>query len=92
LYGGIPAGARHLHSLGLAHNDLNPTNIALDPNDSPILHDFGSCERFGDDLLSGGTYGWIDEDYSTSAPSHDEIAMGKIEAWLIEEKQKPASE
>jgi serine/threonine protein kinase len=52
----IRAGARHLHSLGLAHNDLNPTNIAVDGDDDPILLDFGSCRRFGEHL-SGGTNG-----------------------------------
>jgi serine/threonine protein kinase len=87
---GIRAGVRHLHSLGLAHNDLNPTNIALDTNDNPIILDFGSCKKVGDELLSGGTYGWIDDDYSTSAQSHDESAMGKLEAWLVKEKQRRA--
>ncbi|KAH8714801.1 kinase-like domain-containing protein [Phaeosphaeriaceae sp. PMI808] len=87
---GIRAGVRHLHSLGLAHNDLNPTNIALDNNDNPIILDFGSCKKFGEELLSGGTYGWIDEDYSTSAPRHDKSAMDKIEAWLVEEKNNSA--
>ncbi|KAF2843907.1 hypothetical protein T440DRAFT_559878 [Plenodomus tracheiphilus IPT5] len=80
---GIRAGVKHLHSLGLAHNDLNPTNIAIDSDDNPILLDFGSCRRIGEDLLSGGTHGWIDEDYSSSAQYHDEVAIGKIEAWLI---------
>lgn len=64
---GIRAGVRHLHSFGLAHNDLNPTNIALDSDDNPVILDFGSCKKFGEELLLGGTYGWIDEDYSISA-------------------------
>jgi serine/threonine protein kinase len=79
---GIRAGVQHLHSLGFAHNDLNPTNIGIDGDDNPILLDFGSCRRFGKALLSGGTYGWIDEDYSSSAQCHDEVAIKKIEAWL----------
>jgi serine/threonine protein kinase len=49
---GIRAGVRHLHSLGLAHNDLNPMNIALDGDDQPIILDFGSCKRFGEQLIS----------------------------------------
>jgi serine/threonine protein kinase len=85
---GIRAALKHLHSLGLAHNDLNLTNIALDVNDNPILLDFGSCRRFGEDLLSGGTSGWIDEDYSTSAQCHDELAIEKIEAWLLSKAQE----
>ncbi|KAF2676044.1 hypothetical protein K458DRAFT_380584 [Lentithecium fluviatile CBS 122367] len=80
---GIRAGVAHLHSLGFAHNDLNPTNIALGGNENPILLDFGSCRKFGEDLLSGGTFGWVVEDYSTSARRHDESAMDKIEAWLV---------
>ncbi|OCK75919.1 hypothetical protein K432DRAFT_385829, partial [Lepidopterella palustris CBS 459.81] len=53
---GIRAGIRHLYSLRLAHNDLNPTNIALNGNDNPIILDFGSCKKFGKELLLGGTY------------------------------------
>lgn len=79
---GIRAGMKHLHSLGFAHNDLNPMNIALDKDDQPVILDFGSCRRFGEMLLSGGTPGWMDEDYSTSSPHHDESALRKVEAWL----------
>ena len=89
---GIRAGVRHLHSLGLAHNDLNPSNVALDGDGNPIILDFGSCKKFGEELISGGTCGWVDEDYSTSAQHHDEIAMGKIEAWLREMKAKRVEE
>jgi len=87
---GIRAGVKFLHSLGLAHNDLNPTNIALDSNDNPIILDFGSCKKFGEELVSGGTYGWIDEVYTTSAQRHDESAMHKIETWLIKERDNRA--
>ncbi|KAF2000222.1 hypothetical protein P154DRAFT_492281 [Amniculicola lignicola CBS 123094] len=83
---GIRAGVKHLHSHGLAHNDLNPMNIALDSDDNPIIFDLGSCKRFGEELLSGGTPGWVDEDYTISAQRNDELAMDKIEAWLVAEK------
>ena len=85
---GIRSALKHLHLLGLAHNDLNPSNIALDTNDNPILLDFGSCRRFGEVLLTGGTPGWIDEDYSTSAQCHDELAAEKIETWLMSKAQE----
>lgn len=83
---GIRAGIDCLHSLGFAHNDLHPMNIALDKDDQPVILDFGSCRRFGETLLSGGTPGWIDEDYSTSAQHHDKSALKKIEAWLMKNK------
>lgn len=73
---------KHIHSLRFAHNDLNPTNMLLDNNDNPVIIDFGSCKRVGEELISGGTYGWIDEDYSTSAQSYDESALDKINKWL----------
>ena len=83
---GLRAGIEHLHSLGYAHNDLNPMNVAMDKDDAPVILDFGSCRRFGETLLSGGTPGWIDEDYSTSAAHQDLSALRKLEAWL-EERQ-----
>ncbi|KAF2466993.1 uncharacterized protein BDR25DRAFT_235740 [Lindgomyces ingoldianus] len=88
---GIRKGVKHLHLLGYAHNDLNPTNIAIDSDDNPIILDFGSCRRFGEKLLTAGTYGWIDGEYATSAQRHDESAINKIEAWLKEEKNKRAT-
>ena len=83
---GIRAGVEHLHALGLAHNDLNPMNIALDKEDLPVILDFGSCRKFGETLLSAGTSGWIDEDYSTSAWHHDKVAIQKLESWLTSKK------
>jgi len=64
---GICAGVRHLYFLGLAYNDLNPTNIAFNSNDNPIIFDFRSYKKFGEELLLGGIYSWVNEDYSISA-------------------------
>lgn len=80
-----------MHSLGYAHNDLNPMNIALDEHDQPVILDFEFCRKFGEKLMSGGTPGWIDEDYSTSASSHDESALQKIEMWLLQKHSKRTS-
>ncbi|KAF2453056.1 hypothetical protein BDY21DRAFT_145843 [Lineolata rhizophorae] len=88
---GIRGVVGHLHSLGFAHNDLNPTNIALDGDDNPIILGFGSCKRFDEQLLSSGTYGWTDECYATSARQHDESVIQKLEAWSMEEKNKRAT-
>ncbi len=51
----------HLHSLGLAHNDIHPENIMMDPDSTPVLIDFGSCQPFGKRLVTRGTEGWVDD-------------------------------
>ena len=78
----IIAAVKRLHSLGLAHNDVKPGNIMLDANDTAVLIDFGSCQPFGNALITAGSRDWIDEEYFTSAQKHDEIAIGKIRTWL----------
>ncbi|KUJ14195.1 uncharacterized protein LY89DRAFT_698619 [Mollisia scopiformis] len=40
---GIIAGIRHLHSLGIIHNDITPSNIMFKEDGTPVLNDFGSC-------------------------------------------------
>lgn len=76
----------HLHSLGWAHNDLNPSNILVDEEGMPILIDFGSAREIGTKLgTSRGTKGWIDgemKDYHTSDKHHDLFALEKIQMWL----------
>jgi serine/threonine protein kinase len=52
----------YIHSLGLAHNDINPDNIMIaEDGKAPILIDFGSCAPFGKPLQSLGTAGWYEE-------------------------------
>jgi hypothetical protein len=48
----------------------------------PILIDFGSCQPFGCKLITAGTPGWFDDDFTLSAPQHDETALNKIRTWL----------
>ncbi|KAK0840353.1 hypothetical protein LTS02_017218 [Friedmanniomyces endolithicus] len=78
----------YIHSLGLAHNDLNPSNIALDRNNDPVIIDWGSCKEFGELLLSAGTPGWIQDEFDVSRKEHDLYALDKIMAWMREEKAK----
>ncbi|KXT14350.1 hypothetical protein AC579_3997 [Pseudocercospora musae] len=84
---GLRAGVEHLHSLGLAHNDLNPSNILIDKENNPIINDFGSCRKFGQRLVSAGTPGWMDEDYENSERRNDEAAIRRIEAWLNDQRE-----
>ncbi|KAF5554420.1 serine threonine kinase [Fusarium phyllophilum] len=76
----------HLHLLGWAHNDLNPSNVLVANDGRPILIDFGSARRIGENLLtSRGTKGWIDcqmKDYTTSEKRHDTSALTKLRTWL----------
>lgn len=76
----------HLHSLGWAHNDLNPSNILVNEEGMPVLIDFGSAREIGAKLgTSRGTKGWIDsdmKDYHTSDKGHDFFALEKIRTWL----------
>ncbi|KAK3990777.1 kinase-like domain-containing protein [Cladorrhinum sp. PSN332] len=81
---GIESAVCHLHSLGLAHNDLNPANVLIGENGEAVLVDFGSCEPFGEQLITAGTNGWIDERYDTSKRKHDLTALPKIDKWLEE--------
>lgn len=85
---GLKAALQHIHSLGLAHNDINPSNIALDNNDHPVVIDWGSCKAFGAELLSAGTPGWIDEDFDISKQDHDISAAEKVVRWVRQEKAK----
>ncbi|KAF9767658.1 hypothetical protein IL306_015135 [Fusarium sp. DS 682] len=82
----LESAIHHLHSLGWAHNDLNPTNVLVSEDRSPILIDFGSARRIGDKLsTSRGTKGWIDcemKDYTTSETQHDTSALIKLRKWL----------
>lgn len=84
-FDGIKAAVEHLHSIGLAHNDLNPFNIMMDKYGLPVLIDYGSCQPFGEDLITAGTPGWYDEDFTRSAARNDEVALEKIRTWLKEQ-------
>lgn len=82
--GALESALAHLHSLGLAHNDLNPANILISETGMPVLIDFDSCRPIGQKLLhSRGTPGWTDEgdSWDTSETRHDTFAIGKIRAW-----------
>ncbi|KAF2419688.1 serine/threonine-protein kinase [Tothia fuscella] len=76
---GIENGIRHLHQLNLVHNDLNPSNVMLLNDDTPIIIDFDSCRR---------TYEWYDEDVQISLPSNDLDALGEMREWLSENVTK----
>lgn len=81
---GIRSGLDHLHSLGWAHNDINPANILIDDAGEPKLIDFGSCQPFGAHLMSSGTKGWCKETFFHSAKENDEYSFEVFKPWLDE--------
>ncbi|KAK1973648.1 serine/threonine-protein kinase [Colletotrichum cereale] len=79
---GIEDGIKHLHSLELVHNDLNPSNIMIDGSTWVII-DFGSCRCKGESLDGvGRTYEWFDEAVHSSLPQNDLDALREIRNWL----------
>lgn len=84
---GIESGIRHLHSLGLAHNDINPANIMLD-GDKAIIIDFGSCRAVGESLEGvGRTYEWYDEKLQRAVFENDLHDLEEIRIWLSDRSQ-----
>jgi len=58
---GISEGLHFLHhTLELAHNDINPSNVMLDEDGNAVIIDFDSCMRLGKEIgpRKAGTYGW----------------------------------
>ncbi|KAK4196125.1 kinase-like domain-containing protein [Triangularia verruculosa] len=82
---GVQSAIYYLHSLGLAHNDLNPQNIMV-RDGMPVLIDFGGCAPYGQRLQSCGTPGWYEEVFRHSQKKHDEFALRKLADWLKEKQ------
>ena len=81
---GVESRIRHLHSLGLVHNDINPSNIM--DGDVPVIIDLDSCRRVGESLKEvGRTCEWYDEQVQLSLPKNDLDALEEIHIWLGEE-------
>ncbi|KAG6098591.1 hypothetical protein E4U30_007790 [Claviceps sp. LM220 group G6] len=84
---GIERGIRHLHSLGIVHNDINPTNIMFDELDRPVIIDFDSWGRKGQKLEYGmkkGTLAWsingLPYDYALF--ENDVFALSKLREFV----------
>ncbi|CAL5865819.1 uncharacterized protein PFLUO_LOCUS25 [Penicillium psychrofluorescens] len=78
----VERALRHLHSLGIAHNDINPTNIMVE-GDKAVIIDFDSCRFYETDVgLVKSTYQWHDEKVTTARPLNDLDALEEIRLWL----------
>ncbi|KAH8724168.1 serine/threonine-protein kinase-like protein [Phaeosphaeriaceae sp. PMI808] len=91
----LKSAVYHLHLLGRAHNKITPMNIMVDKCDNPVIIDLGSYQPFGTSLITAGTPGWIDEDFTISAHEHDITALKKIRRWiqkLVRAAQNPGTD
>lgn len=77
----LESAVEHIHSLGLAHNDINPQNIMVKDGE-PVLIDFGSCQPVGKRLQSLGTQGWYEEIFFTSEKKHDTYSLKRLREWM----------
>jgi len=64
---------------------MNPTNIVLGKDNTPIIIDFDSCREIGASLKGemAGTLGW-DHNGQFSEPENDFYGLRKMREWLIE--------
>jgi len=82
---GILGAIKHLHSLGLVHNDINPANIMLDEDGTLVLIDFDSCRYIGESLRNSGakrTHQWHDPSVDISLEKNDLDAFKELQNWL----------
>ncbi|CAK7269261.1 hypothetical protein SEPCBS119000_003479 [Sporothrix epigloea] len=79
----IESGIRHLHSLGLVHNDINPANIMLDDADRAVIIDFDSCQHEGEELgKKAGAISWSIEDATHARHENDFFGVSKLKEHL----------
>jgi len=84
----IEDGIRHLHKLGLAHNDINPSNVMMN-NDIPVIIDFDSARPIGEKLGSkAGTFKWELEGAEFSEPANDFYGLEKIQEVVFQFKEE----
>ena len=72
IHDGVRDGIRHLHSFGLAHNDVTPLNVCINDHGEAIIVDFDSCLPFGQRLIKGiGCEVERDFESAVSRPEND---------------------
>ncbi|KAB8356400.1 hypothetical protein FH972_023983 [Carpinus fangiana] len=87
---GIEQGLKFLHSLGYAHNDVNPSNVMFkSSDDTPVIIDFDSCLRIGECISEvKRTYGWHDPQVTEASAKNDFHALRELEIWLSKDTSR----
>ncbi|ORY56654.1 kinase-like domain-containing protein [Pseudomassariella vexata] len=86
LLASIRNGIRHLHALGLVHNDITPSNIMLDDDGTAVIIDFDSCRQVGAlirETKTKRTHGWHDPNVNVASETNDLDALAELRAWLL---------
>ncbi|KAG6220839.1 hypothetical protein E4U26_006369 [Claviceps purpurea] len=80
----IERGVRHLHSLGIVHNDINPANIMFDELDRPVIIDFDSWQREGQELgFKSGTLDWCIKGTEYARFENDFYGLSKLREFIL---------
>ena len=85
---GVEMGIRHLRSLSLVHNDINPSNVLIDEDIdeyTSVTIDLDSCRPVGEGLERvGQTFELYDESIQLSLLSNDWMDCTRFESgWVI---------
>ncbi|KAF4438229.1 hypothetical protein FACUT_5094 [Fusarium acutatum] len=82
----VKSALEHLHSWGLAHNDLSLLNIMFTDKGEPVLLDFDTCHPVRTELKTGGQIGeWKGIPravYKASSTECDLKALEDLDMWL----------
>lgn len=84
----IEDAARHLHSIGYAHNDISACNIMFDESGAAKLIDLDACAPLGSKIRKGGVVGgwrgpqFWKEEFVYSSIECDILSIQYIRKWL----------
>lgn len=77
----VKGGIEFLHTLGLAHNDINPENVCM-VDGRAVLIDFDGCLPFGNCLMKGVSTAHDDCGRLLSAAENDTRGLEDLEDFL----------
>ncbi len=87
---GIKDGIKHLHSLGMAHNNLAIHSAGIRPesnDDTAIIAEFEMCQPFNTPIEKDcRVEDWSDLTIDTSLPTNDTDAIEELERYLTNDK------